>query len=509
MGADEQAKKNAGDWRQIFACDLRSLAVMRMALGCLVLIDLGMRARSIRAMYTDDGFFPLSMWHTYVAKFADTAEPMSWSLHALHGGMTLQVILFITAAVAAVMLMVGWKTRIACVVSWVLLVSLQMRNPLILHSGDALFRLVLFWGMFLPLGKVWSVDARQRPAVAFQQPVLSAATFGLIMTLFSLYFFAGIAKLNDFWISGNAMEYVLRLDIYTTVIGKLMLQSPVGLKILTWATLVGEIVLPILLLTPWKNHWWRNISLVYFIGLHIGIAACMSIGLFSPVAISAWLALLPSAFWNRFAFSRSPLNQAENPVPVSPLPRWASAFCLVMVFYFFLWNLATVDHPAFKNLMPQQARVVGRYLNLRQSFRMFDTPPPHSPWFVYEARLKNGAEMDIFRGKPLDHQRPDSILETIPEHHWRRLHRNLARPSFEKYRVPVSEYMVRSWNRSHDADSQIVTAKTTVYLDEITQQSESNGTISEVWYRYGGEVADQQLFDDLLKKVQEKGIILP
>ena len=133
MVADEQSKKFGANWRHVFVCDLRSLAVMRMALGCLILIDLGMRARSIRAMYTDDGFFPLSMWQEYVTKFADSADPMSWSLHALHGGVTLQIVLFVIAACAAVMLMVGWKTRIACVVSWVLLVSLQMRNPLILH----------------------------------------------------------------------------------------------------------------------------------------------------------------------------------------------------------------------------------------------------------------------------------------------------------------------------------------------------------------------------------------
>lgn len=509
MVADEQSKKFGANWRHVFACDLRSLAVMRMALGCLVLIDLGMRARSIRAMYTDDGFFPLSMWQEYVTKFADSADPMSWSLHALHGGVTLQIVLFVIAACAAVMLMVGWKTRIACVVSWVLLVSLQMRNPLILHSGDALFRLALFWAMFLPLSSVWSVDARKRPAADLQQPVISAATLGLIMTLFSLYFFAGIAKLNDFWFSGNAMEYVLKLDIYTTSFGKVMLQSPLGLKMLTWATLAGEIILPILLLTPWKNRWWRNLCIVFFIGLHLGIAACMSIGLFSPVAISIWLALLPSGFWERFAFTRSTTDQVEDRVPSTPLPRWASAFCFLMVIYFLFWNLATIDHPAFKKLMPQQARVVARYLNMRHSFRMFDTPPPHSPWFVYEARLKNGAEMDIFRYKPLDHERPPSILATIPEHHWRRLHRNLARPSFEEYRVTVSEYMVRSWNQTHDEDSQIITAKTTAYLDEITEESESNGTISQVWYQYGGDVADQQLFDDLLKQVKEKGIILP
>lgn len=159
--------------------------------------------------------------------------------------------------------------------------------------------------------------------------------------------------------------------------------------------------------------------------------------------------------------------------------------------------------------MPQQARVVGKWLNMRQSFRMFDVPPRYSPWFVYHAQLKNGAEVDIFRNAPVDHDRPQSILATIPKHHWRRLHRNLARPHFEQYRQPVSEYMIRRWNETHDEDSQILTARTTVYLDEITPGSEPIGQVTQVWHQHGGEFADQQLFDDLLMKMKEKGIILP
>ncbi|MDG2014205.1 MAG: HTTM domain-containing protein [Pirellulaceae bacterium] len=469
-----------------------------------------MRARSLTAMYTDAGFFPLKVWHEYVGRISGTTEPLGWSIHALHGGVAFQSLLFVVAALAALMMMLGWKTKIACVVSWVLLVSLQMRNPLILHSGDVLFRLALFWSMFLPLNAVWSLDAKKRGAVISLKPVFSGATVGLILTLFSLYFFAGIAKLNDFWFSGNAMGYVMKLDIYTTGFGKWLLQWPLILKILTWVTLAGELVLPVLLLTPWKNALWRRVALLFFVGLHLGIASCMSIGLFSPIAIAFWLALLPGAFWVRWTslfFTRD----ASEPTPQkdSALPIWANVFCVFMVGYFLAWNIATINHPLCKKFMPLEARVVGKWLNMRQSFRMFDVPPPHSPWFVYEAQLKNGATVDIFRNKPVDHERPRSILATIPQHHWRRLHRNLARPSFEKYRVPVAEYMVRQWNTTHDEDSQILTAKVTAYLDEITRDSESNGLITQVWYQYGGEIADQQMFDELLEQVKEKGIILP
>lgn len=33
-----------------------------------------------------------------------------------------------------------------------------MKNPIILHNGDVYLRMMLFWGIFLPLGHQWSLD---------------------------------------------------------------------------------------------------------------------------------------------------------------------------------------------------------------------------------------------------------------------------------------------------------------------------------------------------------------
>ncbi len=497
-------------WRRVFACDLRSLAVMRIGLGVLILVDLAMRAGSMQAMYTDAGVLPIDAWLQHWQGVQHSSEPFGWSIHAWNGSLTYQMLLFGLAAVAAVMMLLGWKTRVACVISWILLVSLQMRNPLILHSGDCLFRLGLFWSIFLPVGAVWSLDARRRQAPL--NPVVSGATVGLILTLFSLYFFAGIAKLNSVWFSGEAMEYVMRLDIYTTAFGKFLLGYPGFLKLITWGTLLAEIVLPLCMLFPWKNDFWRYLACVTFVGLHLGIASCMAIGLFSPIAIAIWMSVLPTGFWSRWlpatATAGLPAGRTTT-ATYSTLPRLANTVCLMLAAYFLVWNLATINHSWFKPLMPQSARVVGKWLNMRQTFRMFDVPPKHSPWFVYEAHLKNGAVVDIFRNAPVDHTRPESVLATIPQHHWRRLHRNLARPMFDEYRKPVSEYMVRHWNATHDEDSQILTARTTTYLEEIVPGEEANGLVTQVWYQHGSEIANQQMFDDLLKKVKQKGIILP
>jgi hypothetical protein len=54
--------------------------------------------------------------------------------------------------VAATAVALGYYTRLAMFLSWYPVISLHDRNPIILHNGDGVLRLLLFWGMFLPLG---------------------------------------------------------------------------------------------------------------------------------------------------------------------------------------------------------------------------------------------------------------------------------------------------------------------------------------------------------------------
>ena len=96
---------------------------------------------------------------------------------------------------------VGWHTRIATAVSWALLVSLHARNPwLASMGGDALLRLFLFWGMFLPLGARLSLDARREPALA-RAPAqyVSAATVALLGQVCLVYFATGAQKSGELW----------------------------------------------------------------------------------------------------------------------------------------------------------------------------------------------------------------------------------------------------------------------------------------------------------------------
>jgi len=117
--------------------DLRALAAFRIGLGALVIADLLLRSRSLTAFYTDYGVLPRR------AFFSDYSG--NYSLHALSGEPWAVGLLFALAGAFALALVVGYRTRLVTLVSWVLLVSLHARNPMVLNSGDTLLRMLLFW----------------------------------------------------------------------------------------------------------------------------------------------------------------------------------------------------------------------------------------------------------------------------------------------------------------------------------------------------------------------------
>ena len=125
---------------EVFGIDLRTLALFRIGLGLLLLVDLVLRGRDLTAHYTDVGILPRSA-------LLETLSVGSFSLHLLNGTFAFQAVLFAIATVFAVMILVGSRTRFAVIASWVLLLSLQNRNPEILSAGDTVLLLLCFWAI--------------------------------------------------------------------------------------------------------------------------------------------------------------------------------------------------------------------------------------------------------------------------------------------------------------------------------------------------------------------------
>src|SRR5918994_2019892 len=286
----------------IFGADLRSLAVFRIVLALLVLADLANRATDLYQHYADAGVLPRTVL------VEEVLSPWVFSLNLMNGGSFFQALLFGVAALAALGMLVGYRTRLMTFVVWIVLLSIQVRNPLVNGSESLLLRMLLFWGMLLPLGAYWSVD-RARSALPRPSPrFLSLATFGLFMQIAFVYWFTAALKSGPEWrVDGTAIYYALSLDQIATPIGQFLLNFPQLLTLMTFATFGLEAVGPLLLFSPFFTGPLRTGAALAIMSLHFGIWLTMDIGIFPWISAFCMVCFFPTWFWEKASRLRSVL----------------------------------------------------------------------------------------------------------------------------------------------------------------------------------------------------------
>src|SRR5215212_6607246 len=264
---------------EIFGADLRSLAVFRVVLALLVLADLANRATDLYQHYTDAGVLPRTVL------MQELLSPWVFSLNLMNGEPYFQALLFGVAALATLGMLVGYRTRLMTFVAWVLLLSIQSRNPLVNGAESLLLRMLLFWGMLLPLGAYWSVD-RARSALPRPSPrFLSLATFGLFMQIAFVYWFTAALKTGPEWrVDHTALYYALSLDQLATPIGHYLLNFPDLLQVLTFGTFTLEAFGLFLLFCPFFAGPVRTGTVLAIMSLHFGIWLTRDIGNFTWIS---------------------------------------------------------------------------------------------------------------------------------------------------------------------------------------------------------------------------------
>ncbi|MBD2102747.1 DUF393 domain-containing protein [Leptolyngbya sp. FACHB-261] len=292
-------KKNlfASKLGEIFSLDLRSLALFRMGLALVILADLGFRARSLTAHYSDVGVLPRT------ALIGEVLKPWYWSIHLISGQPLVQALLFGVAGLIALALLVGYQTRLATIASWALVVSLHNRNPALIFAADDVLRALLFWAMFLPLGARYSIDSALNTANQRQlNRWLSGATVALIFQQCFIYWFSAAFKSESpVWLDGSAVYYALSYDQYVTGLGQILLGFPLLLSFSTLTTFALEWVGPFLLFMPVRTDFFRSCAVVTFILLHIGFGLTLNLGIFPMLSVFSWLAFIPSSVWDRLS----------------------------------------------------------------------------------------------------------------------------------------------------------------------------------------------------------------
>ena len=279
---------------ETFSIDLRTLALFRACLGTVLCVTLLLRFSDLTAFYADAGVMPRA-WLLL------SESPLRWSLHFANGSALFQGALLAIQALLALCLAVGYRTRLAVVLSWLLLVSLHGRNPLALMGGDYLMVCLLFWGMFLPLAARWSVDAALSTAPPpAQTRVLSWASAGVVLQVVSVYFFSALLKSDAvWWPDGTAVQHALMMDRFVLPLGIWLRDDlPWLLQPLTYYVYFLELVGPLLVLSPLFQRPLRFAVLLMLVAMHLGFALCLAIGHFPYVSWTSLTVLLGGWFWD-------------------------------------------------------------------------------------------------------------------------------------------------------------------------------------------------------------------
>jgi predicted DCC family thiol-disulfide oxidoreductase YuxK len=290
-------KKNFTNPLTAVSLDLRAMAAFRVLLGAILIVDLLMRASDLSAHYADSGILPRA---PYIEKFANK---MHLSLHMANGLIEWQMFLFAVTGLAAFCVMIGYRTRVATIVAWVLLVSMHNRNTMILNGGDVLFRMLYFWSIFLPLGTRYSVDAALNTRPQAKDPLFfSAATVGITAQIALLYFATALLKTGrEWWPEGTASFYALQLDQFVTPFGRWMGTNYDMLRIGTYLVYALEVAASFLLVMPFFFQKIRTLTVFALMFMHLQFDLAMRLGIFPWVDIIALTILLPSDVWDFLA----------------------------------------------------------------------------------------------------------------------------------------------------------------------------------------------------------------
>jgi uncharacterized membrane protein YphA (DoxX/SURF4 family) len=197
-------------------------------------------------------------------------------------------LVYAASCLFAITLLIGLFSRLSAVLVFMLIVTLNHRNPIILNGGDTFLRVAAFFLIFAPAGKALSVDSslakrRRRTVPALYAPWAMRL---IQLQLTFLYLYAVVWKISGaFWLDGTAVYYTSRLIEFWRFPVPYVFEHVWTIKLWTWFTLLIEFALGSLV---WIKEL-RYPVLLSGILLHAGIEYSMNIPMFGFIMVSTYV----------------------------------------------------------------------------------------------------------------------------------------------------------------------------------------------------------------------------
>ena len=484
----------------MFGLDWRSLALLRIGLALVILADLWVSAQNLRAFYTDDGVLPRQL--------VEDNFPSSFCVHLWGGSFGFEAGLFALEAACALMMLVGYRTRLATVAGWFLLVSRQARNPLVQFGADMIERLAMFWAMMLPLNRRYSVDAALGRVPATGEPsYLGVAGFCAIVQFLLIYVMSALMKTGPTWqTEHSAVYYALSLEMYARPLGQWFNQFDPLTTFLTVYTLYLEFFGPFLLVSPVARKWTRLLGIALLGSLQLGFGICMQMGLFWVATDVFLLMFVPAEFWSELAepvgrklaglwkisLARGKLSArvATEPPPATAWRRRATrglgwlrdGALLVVLAGAVAMNIGIL--PGHSKLLPPREFAAMETLGLDQGFGMFAPDPQMDDgWFVIRGWEQNGRSVNVLTGaSPATLAKPADVPATYIDQRWGSLFFDFIYPEYSKYLEGTADYLAEQWDETHP-DNENLQSIEIIFMHQVVgpHHTKSAPVVDPLW----------------------------
>jgi hypothetical protein len=222
----------------------------------------------------------------------------------------------------------GWHTRIAAPIVWYMHRCLTLRTPRTTDMGDNLVIMLTFWVCFCPISNYFSFDSARESYERFiaGKPVSTSSptqtqtqtaqnpnrylwygigAVGLVLQPVILYVLSGWEKIGDkLWNTGTAIYYITNRPLDGTSFSHWLHSTNTipqeAWQFATVMTVIGELLVPLMLISPWFNRsmrFWGWLSLEI---LQIGMWTFMYLVLFPYASFSSVIPCMPPLAWGGF-----------------------------------------------------------------------------------------------------------------------------------------------------------------------------------------------------------------
>lgn len=338
--ATEPQKSLARRFRELYcAIDPRTLGFFRIVHGTLMAADLVRHWTHARRYYSNDGVLT-NHFHLF-------RPSGSYNFSIFHAFSTLNEVhvAFACALMVHLLYLVGYKTRLFAVLSFIVVTSMDNRLVMVENGGYVVVNLLAGWAMFMPTGSRFSIDALlrsfrdgrevtladlreplRRETQPFNSLVVAVATINVAV----IYLLNAVSKNGPIWRRGEAVHYVLHLDRMVTGLAVFFREHlpQFAYRPLAWSVLAVESLLWIWILYPKGRRITRTCAILSMWALHATFGVMMRLGPFSWFMIGWSFLLVVPEHWEALgAFHARRFSSAVVRLdPKSPL-----AFALARV----------------------------------------------------------------------------------------------------------------------------------------------------------------------------------